>query len=349
MASAPPLPARIESGAELDELLTRPSADLVAAMRRIEGDLVILGVAGKMGVTLAGLAARASRDAGRKRRVIGVARFTEPGSREALEAFGAEAVTADLLDPDAVARLPDAPNVIFMAGRKFGTVDSEPLTWAMNTLVPAHAARRYAKSRIVAFSTGCVYPLWPVESCGPTEDDPAGPVGEYSQSCLGRERIFAHFSRTHATPVLLFRLNYAIDLRYGVLLEIGRKVAAGQPVDLRMGHVNVIWQGDANERALRCLEHCASPEAVLNVTGPEVATVRAIASEFGRHLGRAPLFEGEELPSALLSNAARSIRLFGPPRVGLERMIAWTAHWIRIGGPTLDKPTHYESATHGKY
>lgn len=337
-----PLPEKISTVAELDEVMTRPPAQLVAMMGRLRGDLAILGIAGKMGVTLGGMAARACREAGVKKRILGVARFSDPASRKAVEEAGVEAVACDLLDPEAVARLPLVENVIFMAGKKFGTTGAEAATWAMNTLVPGNVARHYRKSRIVAFSTGCVYPLPAVPSPGCSEEDPPDPVGEYSQSCLGRERVFAHGSRTWKTPLCLFRLNYAIDLRYGVLLEIGSKVWKGEPVDLGMGYANVIWQGDANARALLCLEHCACPEAIMNVTGPETVSIRWLAAEFGRVMGKAPRLQGQEGPIALLNNAAKSFRAFGYPEVPLGTMIRWVAHWLKIGGETLDKPTHFE-------
>lgn len=336
------LPTRIASENELEEIMTRPSAALIEMMGRLQGDLVLLGIAGKLGKTLGGIACRAIQEAGVKKRVIGVSRFSETESREGLEKIGIETIVCDLLDRETVGKLPQISNVIFMAGRKFGTDGTEPLTWAMNALVPANAAHHFSKSRIVAFSTGCVYPLVSVSSGGCTEEEPPNPVGEYSQSCLGRERVFQYFSQKNQTPTVLIRLNYAIDLRYGVLLEIGQKIWNGKPVDLSMGHVNVIWQGDANTQTLLALEHCATPAKILNVTGPETVPVRYIAERFGQELGKQPQFVGVESLSALLSNAAQATRLFGYPTVSLQQMITWVAGWIHTNGRTLGKPSHFE-------
>lgn len=342
------LPDLIESEAQLEEVMTTPSPEVVAAMSRLEGDLVILGVAGKMGPTLARLARRALDEAGRSSRVIGVARFSDSAVEARLRDIGIETIKADLLDPDALAALPDAPDVIYLAARKFGSTGDEPLTWAMNAYLPGRVAERYRKARIVALSTGNVYPFTPVSSAGPDENVAPDPVGEYAQSCLGRERMFQHFSRVHGTPVTLVRLNYAIDLRYGVLLDIATKVHQRTPIDLRMGHVNVIWQGDANRAILRALEHCASPPFILNLTGPGVLSVRDLATAFGKRLGVEPAFIGSEEPTALLNNASRYVDLMGPPEVDLDRMIDWVAHWVSIGGNRLDKPTHYD-ARDGKF
>jgi nucleoside-diphosphate-sugar epimerase len=332
----------LETEEQLDERLSRPTPELIEDLARLPGDLVILGVGGKMGPTLARMARRAADEAGDRRHVIGVSRFSEPGLQEELEAAGVETITCDLLDRAAVARLPDAPNVIFMAGRKFGSTGDEARTWAMNAYVPALVAERYRDARIVVFSSGNVYPLVPVALGGATEECPPAPIGEYAQSVLARERVFEYFSRVHGTPMVLLRLNYAIDLRYGVLLDVAQRVAARMPIDLTMGHVNVIWQGDANAIALRALTLCESPPKVLNVTGPETISVRWLASEFGARLGIQPVFEGCEAATALLSNAARCFKYFGYPTVPLAQMIDWVAHWVKIGGPTLSKPTHFE-------
>jgi nucleoside-diphosphate-sugar epimerase len=333
----------ISSEQQLEDLLSEPSPVDARAMEGMEGDLIILGVAGKMGPSLARRARRACELAGIKKRITGVARFSEPGVREALEAAGIETVSADLLAPGALASLPDAPNVLYMAARKFGSTGAEHLTWAMNTLLPALVAARYPAARIAAFSTGNVYPLVLAANGGATEDICPAPVGEYAQSALGRERIFEFFSRQNQTPMVMLRLNYAIDLRYGVLLDIGQKVLERRPVDVTMGHVNVIWQGDANSIALRSFRLCQSPPAVLNITGPEIVPVRWIAQQFGESLGIEPVFQGTEADTALLSNAARCHRLFGRPAVTVEQMIEWVADWIRMGGATLAKPTHYET------
>jgi nucleoside-diphosphate-sugar epimerase len=335
------LPDRIETEAQLEDVMTAPSPALVEALSGLGGDLLILGVGGKMGPTLARLARRGLDEAGSGSRVIGVARFTNPAARGGLHAAGVETVAADLLDDDALARLPDASHVVYLAARKFGSTGDEPLTWAMNTYLPARVAQRYREARIVALSTGNVYPLTPVASGGPTEDEPPGPVGEYAQSCLGRERMFSYFSRCYGTPVSLIRLNYAIDLRYGVLFDIASKVHDGVPVDLTMGYANVIWQGDANTAILRSFARCASPPFLLNLTGLDTLSVRWIADQFGDRFSRPATFTGTEQPTALLSNASRYARLLGGPAVPIAAMIDWVAHWVRIGGPTLNKPTHF--------
>jgi len=332
------MPAGFTDVESLEESMTTPSPEVVRDLAAAPGDILVLGVAGKMGPTLARLARRAAPD----RRVIGVARFSDAGSREALERHGVETLACDLLDAAAVARLPEAPNVVFMAGRKFGASGDLPLTWAMNVHVPAIVAQRYARSRIVAFSTGCVYPFVPVAQ-GATEESPTlPPPGDYAASCVGRERMFTHFSARLGTPGRLIRLNYAIDMRYGVLHDIARKVLAGEAIDLTMGHVNVIWQGDANAVALRCLAHCAVPTAPLNVTGPETVAVRWLAEEFGRRLGVTPRFVGTEAPTGWINDASRMLRDFGRPRVDLATMIDWAADWLARGGRSLGKPTRYE-------
>jgi nucleoside-diphosphate-sugar epimerase len=295
-----------------------------------------------MGPSLVRRASRAAAEAGVGKRITGVARFSDPGVRQSLEQAGIETISADLLEADELAALPDVSNIIYMAARKFGTTGNEHLTWAMNTLLPARVAERFRESRIVAFSTGNVYPLLPVAHGGATEATPTAPVGEYGQSALGRERMFEYFSSRYGTRVTLLRLNYAIDLRYGVLLDIGTKVYEGRHVNLAMGLVNVIWQGDANSVTLRALGLCSSPPTVLNLTGPETLSVRAVASRFGKLFGREPMFEGVEAPTALLSDASRCHRLFGYPEVSAGQMIEWTAEWIRAGGARWDKPTHFE-------
>jgi hypothetical protein len=331
--------------AELDELLSRPSESVLAALGRAPGDIVILGAGGKMGPSLSRMARRAADALGDGRRVIAVSRWSDERAAAELRAHGVETFRCDLLDWGEVARLPDAPNVIFMAGQKFGTRDAPAMTWAMNVLVPAIAAERYASSRIVAFSTGNVYPLVPVALGGAREDHALAPVGEYAMSCVGRERMFEHAAARHGTRSVLVRLNYAIALRYGVLTDLALRVAREEPVDLAMGYVNVIWQGDANARALAALPLASAPPLVLNVTGPETLSVRALASRFGELLGRRPVLRGGEAPDALLSSSAASDAIFGPPAVRVERMLEWTADWIRAGGELLGKPTSYERRT----
>jgi nucleoside-diphosphate-sugar epimerase len=333
-------PEFIEDEATLDEIMTRPTEPVVELMRDLEGDILILGINGKMGLSLGRLAVRAIEEAGVDKKVIGVSRFTDPAGREKLEDWGIETLKCDLLDIDSVAGLPQMPNIIFMAGRKFGTQGSPELTWAMNTLVPARVCDFFKSSRIVAFSTGNVYPFTPVESGGATEDVTPDPVGDYARSCLGREMMFTYYS--HEIPVLLFRLNYAIDLRYGVLYDLAQKVLNGEVIDLAMGHVNILWQGDANAQALRCLPLCASPAKPLNITGPETLSIRSLVTDLGRHLGSEPVFEGEEAKNALLNNSRQATELFGPPSVDVEALVRWTAHWIKIGGAALNKPTHFE-------
>ena len=340
------LPSRFESIAALEDFMTEPTPELVADLKSVKGDILVLGVGGKMGPTLARLAKRAVPLG---QRVIGVARFSEPGLREGLAQHGVETISADLLDRAALERLPRAANVIFMAGRKFGATGDVPLTWAMNVQVPAMVAEVFKASRIVAFSTGCVYPFVPVDSGGATEDTPpVPPPGDYATTCAGRERMFEYFSARHETPGRLFRLIYAIDMRYGVLHDVGRKVRDGETIDLAMGHVNVIWQGDANAVALRCLAHATTPTSPINVTGPETIEIRWLAGEFGRLFGKAPKLSGTPAPTGWLNNSARMVQEFGPPKVPLSKMIEWTADWLSRDMATLNKPTHYE-VRDGKY
>jgi nucleoside-diphosphate-sugar epimerase len=326
----------------LEELLSRPTDAAVAALGRLDGDVLVLGAGGKMGPTLARMAVRASEAAGVRRRVIGAARFTDPRAREALERAGVETVRCDLLNPAELAALPDAPNVVYMPAMKFGATGNEPLTWAMNTFLAGECARRFRASRVVAFSTGNVYGLTPVACGGSRESDSLRPAGEYAMSCLGRERLFEHFSRANGTRCALVRLNYAAELRYGVLADLARRVWAGEPVDLAMGHVNVVWQGDANAAALAAFGHAASPPFVVNVAGPETLAVRAVCERFGALFGKPPRFAGAEAADALLSNGQPGHRLFGYPRVPVDRLIVWVAEWVRAGGPDLGRPTKFD-------
>lgn len=339
MTATVDLPKSFADVAALEDFMTLPGEALVRDLATVPGDILVLGVGGKMGPTLARLARRAAPD----RRVIGVARFSEKGLRERLEAAGVETIPCDLLDRDAIQKLPRVPNVMFMAGFKFGASGNEPLAWAMNVLVPAMVADAFRESRIVAFSTGCVYPFVDVDGGGATEDvPPVPPAGDYANSCAGRERMFQYHSAKHGTPGRLFRLNYAIDMRYGVLHDVACKVRDGQAIDLSMGHVNVIWQGDANSMALRCLAHATTPTTPINVSGPETIAIRWLAGEFGRLLGKKPVLAGTEAKSGWVTNTKRMQAEFGMPSVPLARMIEWTAEWVSRAMPSLGKPTHYE-------
>lgn len=341
-------PNAIEDEAQLEELLARPSPADVAFARTLTDDVVVLGAGGKMGPSLARRVRRACDAAGERRRVIAVSRFSQPGLAAALERDGIETVAGDLLDPDQVARLPLAGNVLYLAGRKFGSTDRPDLTWAHNTIVPVHVARRFADSRIVVFSTGNVYPPVPPSSSGSTETDDTGPVGEYAQSCLARERVFEYHSRARGTACLLFRLFYAVDLRYGTLVDVAHRVWAGEAIDASVGRVNAIWQGDANSYALRALSLCASPARPLVVTGPEPVAVREVAERFAARFARPARFQGEPGALALLGNAAQCVSLLGPPEVSLDRLIDWTASWVERGGRSLGKPTKFER-TDGRF
>jgi len=339
------LPERIHSDAELEDILAEPSALDLEFVSRLRGDVLILGASGKMGPSLARRIHRAVERTDSASRVIATSRFSSPGSnvaRARLDADGIQTITCDLLDPRQIAMLPRSEHVIFLAGRKFGTLDRTDLTWATNTVAPARVAEHFRQSRMVAFSTGNVYPLVPVDGPAPTEDDPPAPVGEYAQSCLGRERVIEFVSRQDAMPALIFRLNYAVDLRYGTLVDIARRVFAGEPIDLTIGFFNAIWQGDANSYALRSLELCSTPPAILNVTGPERISVREIAQWFGSAFGRPARFANTEGALALLSDSGRCRVLLGEPTVPLSVLRQWVAHWVQIGGASLNKPTHFE-------
>ncbi len=319
-----------------------PSDKLLQDMAKIKGDILLLGIGGKMGPSMGKLAKRAVEEAGLNKRIIGVSRFSDGGLRDELESHGIETIAADLLNEDELRKLPEVENVLYLAGNKFGTTGKEAFTWAMNAYLPGRVAEKYSASNIVAFSTGNVYPLVPVTSGGLSEEYPASPVGEYGQSCLGRERIFQYFSQKNNTPTLIYRLNYAVDFRYGVILEIAKAVYEGREIDLRTGNVNVIWQGDANEIALRSLLHCESPAKILNVSGPETLSVQWVAEQFGQLFDKEPKFMHEAQPTALLSNASEAHKLFGYPRVTIREIIDITALWLTEGGSTFGKATHFQ-------
>ncbi len=327
---------------QLEELLSRPCSPDVECMSRLKGDIMILGAGGKMGPSLALRAKRATDEAGVARRILAVSRFSSLAARDQLEQRGVQTLVCDFLDRDQVGRLPDCENVLYLAGRKFGTGDRSDLTWASNTIAPANIALRFQRSRLVVFSTGNVYPLVAADGPGSVETDAPGPVGEYAQSCLGRERVMEYFSREFGTPCLMFRLNYAVDLRYGVLVDIAWKVRNSTPIDLTVGYANVIWQGDANSLALRSLSLCQSPPRILNVTGPEKLSVRDVAAWFAGRWRKEVRFQGEEGTTALLSDSSLGCSLLGEPEISAEKLMQWVAQWVESGGSYLGKPTKYE-------
>jgi len=342
------LPEHIHSERELEDTLAEPSdADLQCAAR-LDGDVLIVGAGGKMGPSLARRVNRAVMRTGARIRVLAASRFSSADVRAGLESDGVETIACDLLDPASISALPRAPNILFLAGRKFGTLDRTDLTWATNTVVPARVAEHFRDSRMVVFSTGNVYPLVDANRSGAREDDPPAPVGEYAQSCLGRERVVEFVSHEHGMRALIYRLNYAVDLRYGTLVDIARKVFTDEPIDLTMGYFNAIWQGDANSYAFRSLELCVSPPAILNVTGAERIGVREAAQWFGTVFDRTPRFVKTEGPVALLSDSSRCRELLGPAQVPLATLQQWVAHWVQSGGASLGKPTHFE-VTDGRF
>ena len=327
---------------KIEEQLTRPSADLIRDVKGIKGDFILLGIGGKMGVSMGRLLVDALKEAGSEAKVYGVSRFSDPRAKKEVEASGVTAIPCDLLDEEGLQALPEVENVIYLAGHKFGTVDNEDFAWAMNTYLPGRVAEKFKSSNIVAFSSGNVLPFVKVNEGGVDEDVPPQPIGEYAQSCLGRERIFQYFSKKNGTPMLIYRLNYAVDFRYGVIMEIAKSVLSEKPIDLRTENVNVIWQGDANEIAVRSLLHCTSPAKMLNVTGPETLSVRWVAKEFGKLFEKEPLFQYEAEGTALLNNASECHKLFGYPKVTIREIIDITAQWLLNGGEELDKPTHFQ-------
>jgi hypothetical protein len=341
-------PDKITNEEELGELISRPRPEAIEMFSHIDGDIMFLGVSGKIGPSLARMAKRACDSAGVKKRIAGVARFDSGELQQNIESYGIETIKGDLLDPGFLNSLPEVKNIFYLAGMKFGSDGNLPLTWAVNSLLPGLVAEKFRNSAIVAFSTGCVYPLVAVSSGGSTESDMPVAAGEYAQSCLGRERMFQYGSNKSGTKVTLVRLNYSVEMRYGVLTDIALKVRNRLPVDLAMGYFNVIWQGDMNDFVLRSLEYVQSPAKILNVTGPEILSVRETASEFGRLFGINPEFVNTEAETALLSNSSEAFRLFGKPEVPAAKVIKWIADWLKEGGRLLGKPTHFE-VRDGKY
>ncbi|MFC4221296.1 NAD-dependent epimerase/dehydratase family protein [Flagellimonas marina] len=333
---------------ELEEALSRPTPKLVKMMKELDGDFMLLGVAGKMGVSMARMAKRACDEAGVSKKIIGVSRFSSPEQQSFLEESGIETIKGDLLDLDFIKSLPDVKNIIYLAGMKFGTDGNESYTWAMNSYLPGLVVDRFKNSRIVAFSTGCVYPLAKINSGGCKESDATGPIGEYAESCLGRERLFEYGSLKNGTEVILIRLNYAVEMRYGVLVDIANKVKDGETIDLTMGYANVIWQGDANDMILRSIQLCSSPANHLNVSGAETVPVAGVAKKLGEIMGKAVKLTGKEADSALLVNTSKSHKILGKPSVPLDQVIEWTGDWIDKGNRLLGKATHFE-VRDGKY
>ena len=322
--------------------LSEPDEGVIETLSRSEGDLMLLGAGGKIGHGLALMARRSLDAAGRSRRVVAVSRFSDQNVRTAMERDGIAAIPCDLADMDALSRLPDAADLIYMAGQKFGTEGAASATWMLNTVMPGEVARRWPHSRFVVYSSGNVYPFTTPQSGGPTEDLEPAPIGEYAQSVLGRERVFEYFSRTNGTKVVTLRLNYAVEPRYGVLVDLGMKILSGEPIDLTSGFVNIVWQGDANRITLRSFGLASSPPTILNLAGPQTLSVRDLAGQLGRALEKEPVFTGMEAETALLSNGSRCWRQFGPPKISVDEMITRVGAWLKQDGPTMDKPTHFE-------
>lgn len=327
---------------KLDELLTTPSDALVEDVKKIEGDIMVLGAGGKMGPTLCVLCKNAIKKAGIKKRVIAVSRFSDPIATELLKSQDVEIIPCDLLDKEKLYALPEAENIIYMAGRKFGTDGEEWKTWAMNATLPAFVADKFKKSNIVVFSSGNIYPIVPLSSGGCRETDPIGPVGEYTMSCLARERAFEYAANTYGTKIFIYRLNFAVDLRYGVLYDMANNILNDKPISLTTPCLNAIWQGSANEIAIRGLLHADAPAKKMNVTGPETVSIRKAATELGTYLGKEPVFEGEEGNDAYLNDASAAMEIFGYPQVPFKTLIRWQAEWLLDGGRGLGKPTHFE-------
>ncbi|KPK35744.1 MAG: epimerase [Phycisphaerae bacterium SG8_4] len=328
----------------LEDVLSEPKDETRKVLADLSGDIVVLGAGGKMGPTLAMMLRKASPE----KRIYAVSRFSDKAAQTKIEQTGIDTVEVDLLDESQYTSLPDAENVFFLAGMKFGSSGNQPLTWAMNSFLPALVAQHYKDSKIVAFSTGNVYPLVDVNSGGAAEQTIPGPVGEYAQSCLGRERMFEYFSELYNTPVTLVRLNYANEPRYGIIVDLTTKILTDEPIDLAMGAVNLIWQRDANDYIIRAITLARSPAAILNVTGPDTIAVRRLAEQIANHLGKKPNFVSKETQSALLSNASSCIDKFGPPQTTLDEMVSMIVSWVASGKKTLNKPTKY-NVRNGKF
>ena len=340
---------KFKSVDELEEVLSAPGEELISQFAQLEGDIMFLGVSGKMGISMARMAKKALEASGNtKVKVIGVSRFSQPANQQLLESSGIKTIKGDLLDQNFVSQLPLAPNIYFLAGHKFGTEENESYTWAMNAYLPGLVANHFNDSRIVALSTGCVYPLVPVTSSGSRENGSVDPVGEYAQSCLGRERLFEFGSKAYGTHCILIRLNYAVEMRYGVLVDIASKIIEGKPIDLTMGHANVIWQREANDMILRSIGFTQSPAAKLNIAGPEIFSVREVAEKMGTLMDVESIFTGTEGTTALLSDGSAAYEMLGRPKIGLDKILGWTASWIKNNGMTLGKATHFE-VRDGKY
>ncbi len=342
------LPNTITDVEQLEELLSRPTEGVIETLRKLDGDILFLGVGGKMGPTMARMARRAADEIGADRKIIGVSRFSSGDLAQRLNGWGIETIACDLLDEAAVGKLPEVANVVYLAAMKFGATGNEPLTWAMNTHLPTLVCRKFCQSRIIAFSTGNVYPMMPIDSGGATESNPVGPVGEYAMSTLGRERMFQYFSNQLKIPTCLIRLNYACEARYGVLVDIAQQVWSGQPIDLSMGYLNTLWQGDANAMALQMFDCTETPARIMNLTGGETLRIKNLAHALGERMGKPVEFMGTESSTALLNNGNQTIDLFGEPAVTTERLLDWVTDWVRRDGASLNKPTHFE-ARDGKY
>lgn len=343
-----PYPEYFSNEKELEEALSMPTPEIIEMVKNLKGDIIFLGVAGKMGVSMARMARKACDKVGIQKRIIGVSRFSSEEQRLFLEESGIETIKGDLIEQEFINSLPDIAYVFYLAGMKFGTQGNESVTWAMNAYLPGLVAEKFKNSRIVAFSTGCVYPLVSYKSGGSKETDAPQPIGEYAQSCLGRERLFEFGSMKYKTPVSLIRLFYAVEMRYGVLVDIATKVYNEQPVDVTMGYANVIWQGDANAMILQAINLCESPAMPLNITGSEIISIRETALKFGMLMNKKVKITGNEDDNALLGNTGLAFKLLGKPKISVDRVIEWTAKWIEGNNKLLGKPTHFE-VRDGKY